>query len=114
MPLPCSRPSFCTLTFVSCPDIIKGRYRLVDRPWVALLGSVYVSWYALPIFLLRDITYAVDDILDIYTLSANPLGDSVILSPITQRLTPNAGGNVEINRKHGKHCPLRKTSRVCF
>lgn len=33
---------------------------------------------------------------------------------ITQRLTPNAEGNVEINRKHGKHCPLRKTSRVCF
>ena len=94
--------------------MIKGRYRQVDRPCVARLGSGYVSWYALPIFLLRDITYAVDDILDIYTLSANPLGDSVILSPITQRLTPNAEGNVEINRKHGKHCPLRKTSRVCF
>ena len=33
---------------------------------------------------------------------------------ITKRLTPNAGDNVEINRKHGKHCPLRKASRVCF
>lgn len=33
---------------------------------------------------------------------------------IIQRLLPSAEGNVEINRKHGKHCPLRKTSRVCF
>ena len=33
---------------------------------------------------------------------------------IIQRLIPSAGDNVEINRKHGKHCPLRKTSRVCF
>lgn len=33
---------------------------------------------------------------------------------IIQRLTPSAGGNVETNRKHGKHCPLRKASRVCF
>lgn len=33
---------------------------------------------------------------------------------IIQRLLPSAGDNVEINRKHGKHCPLRKTSRVCF
>lgn len=31
-----------------------------------------------------------------------------------QRLLPSAEGNVEINRKHGKHCPLRKASRVCF
>ena len=33
---------------------------------------------------------------------------------IIQRLTPSAGDNAEINRKHGKHCPLRKASRVCF
>lgn len=33
---------------------------------------------------------------------------------IIQRLLPSAGYNVEINRKHGKHCPLRKASRVCF
>lgn len=33
---------------------------------------------------------------------------------IIQRLLPSAEGNVETNRKHGKHCPLRKTSRVCF
>ena len=33
---------------------------------------------------------------------------------IIQRLLPSAGDNVEINRKHGKHCPLRKASRVCF
>ena len=33
---------------------------------------------------------------------------------IIQRLLPSAEGNVEINRKHGKHCPLRKASRVCF
>lgn len=33
---------------------------------------------------------------------------------IIQRLIPSAGDNVETNRKHGKHCPLRKTSRVCF
>lgn len=33
---------------------------------------------------------------------------------IIQRLIPSAGDNVETNRKHGKHCPLRKASRVCF
>ena len=33
---------------------------------------------------------------------------------IIQRLLPSAESNVEINRKHGKHCPLRKASRVCF
>ena len=33
---------------------------------------------------------------------------------IIQRLLPSAEGNVETNRKHGKHCPLRKASRVCF
>ncbi len=33
---------------------------------------------------------------------------------IIQRLLPSAEGNVETNRKHGKHCPLRKASRVRF
>lgn len=33
---------------------------------------------------------------------------------IIQRLLPSAEDNVEINRKHGKRCPLRKASRVCF
>ena len=76
LPLLCSRFPFSHLTFVSCPDIIKGRYRQVNRPWVALLGSVYVSWYALPIFLLRDITHAVDDIFGIKAPSTHPLDES--------------------------------------